>query len=65
MKSCRPGMTEYQIEAELIHEFMRQGAHSPAYPSIVGSGANSCVLHYIDNTRELEDGDILLIDAGG
>ena len=43
MKSCRAGMMEYQIEAELIHEFMRQGAHSPAYPSIVGSGANSCV----------------------
>ncbi len=64
MKSCRPGMMEYQIEAELMHEFMRQGAHSAAYPSIVGSGANSCVLHYIDNTRELKDGDILLIDAG-
>ena len=64
MRSCRPGKTEYQIEAELIHEFMRQGAYSAAYPSIVGSGANSCVLHYIDNTRELEDGDILLIDAG-
>ncbi len=64
MQTCRPGKTEYQIEAELIHEFMRQGAHSAAYPSIVGSGANSCVLHYIENTRELEDGDILLIDAG-
>ena len=64
MRSCRPGKTEYQIEAELVHEFMRQGARSAAYPSIVGSGANSCVLHYIDNTRELEDGDILLIDAG-
>ena len=64
MQSCRPGKTEYQIEAELLHEFMRQGAHSAAYPSIVGSGMNSCVLHYIDNTRELKDGDILLIDAG-
>ena len=64
MKACRAGMMEYQIEAELIHEFMRQGAQSTAYPSIVGSGANSCVLHYIDNTRELADGDILLIDAG-
>ena len=64
MQSCRPGKTEYQIEAELLHEFMRQGARSTAYPSIVGSGANSCVLHYIDNTRELMDGDILLIDAG-
>ncbi len=64
MKSCRPGITEYQIEAELLHEFMRQGAHSAAYPSIVGSGVNSCVLHYIDNSSELKDGDILLIDAG-
>ena len=64
MQACRPGMMEYQIEAELIHEFMRQGAHSPAYPCIVGSGANSCVLHYIDNSRAMQDGDILLIDAG-
>ena len=64
MKSCRLGMMEYQIEAELVHEFMRQGAYSAAYPSIVGSGLNSCVLHYIDNSRELKDGDILLIDAG-
>ncbi|MDE0286098.1 MAG: aminopeptidase P N-terminal domain-containing protein, partial [Gammaproteobacteria bacterium] len=64
MKACRPGMMEYQVEAELLHEFMRRGAFSPAYPSIVGSGANSCVLHYIDNTREMKDGDILLIDAG-
>ena len=64
MKACRPGMTEYQVEAELLHEFMRRGAFSAAYPSIVGSGANSCVLHYIDNTREMKDGDILLIDAG-
>ena len=64
MQSCRPGMMEYQVEAELIHEFMRQGARSPAYPSIVGSGPNSCILHYIENTRKLEDGDLLLIDAG-
>lgn len=64
MKACRPGMMEYQVEAELLHEFMRRGAFSAAYPSIVGSGVNSCVLHYIDNTREMKDGDILLIDAG-
>lgn len=64
MKACRPGMMEYQVEAELLHEFMRRGAFSAAYPSIVGSGGNSCVLHYIDNTREMKDGDILLIDAG-
>ena len=64
MQSCKPGKTEYQVEAELVHEFMRQGARSAAYPSIVGGGGNSCVLHYIDNTGELKDGDILLIDAG-
>ena len=64
MQVCRPGMMEYQIEAELLHEFMRQGAHSPAYTCIVGSGVNSCVLHYNDNGREMQDGDVLLIDAG-
>jgi Xaa-Pro aminopeptidase len=57
-------MMEYQIEAELIHEFMREGARSPAYSSIVGGGANSCILHYTDNNAELKDGDVLLIDAG-
>ena len=64
METCRPGMKEYQVEAELLHEFIRQGAVSAAYPCIVGSGANSCILHYIDNTREMKEGDILLIDAG-
>ena len=64
MQVCRPGMYEYQVEAELTHEFMRQGARSPAYSSIVGGGANSCILHYTDNDAELEDGAVLLIDAG-
>lgn len=64
MQVCQPGMMEYQIEAELIHEFMRRGARSPAYSSIVGGGANSCILHYIDNNAALNDGDLLLIDAG-
>jgi Xaa-Pro aminopeptidase len=64
MSVCRPGMFEYQIEAELLHTFMRQGARSPAYPSIVGGGANSCILHYIENQDKLADGDLLLIDAG-
>ncbi len=64
MQSCHPGMMEYQVEAELVHEFIRQGARNPAYPPIVGSGANSCILHYIGNSKQLEDGDILLIDAG-
>ncbi len=64
MSACRPGMFEYQIEAELLHTFMRQGARSSAYPSIVGGGANSCILHYVENQDQLNDGDLLLIDAG-
>jgi Xaa-Pro aminopeptidase len=57
-------MLEYQIEAELLHEFQIRGARFPAYPSIVGGGANACVLHYIHNDQILQDGDLLLIDAG-
>jgi Xaa-Pro aminopeptidase len=64
MQVCRPGMMEYQIEAELLHEFMQRGARSPAYPPIVGGGANSCILHYTENNAQLRDGDVLLIDAG-
>lgn len=64
MSVCRPGMTEYQIEAELLHEFTRAGGRSVAYQPIVAGGANACVLHYIENTKRLEDGDLLLIDAG-
>ncbi len=64
MKVCRPGKKEYQLEAELLHEFMAHGARSPAYSSIVGGGANGCVLHYVENTATLRDGDLVLIDAG-
>ena len=64
MRVCRPGLMEYQIEAELIYEFSQRGARSPAYPSIVGGGANSCILHYTENSSELIDGELLLIDAG-
>lgn len=64
MVHCRPGMTETQLEAELIHEFMINGARTPAYPSIVGGGANACVLHYIENKDVLRKGDLVLIDAG-
>ena len=63
MRSCRAGMMEYQIAAEVHHELERNGM-TPAYGSIVGGGANACVLHYIENTDELRDGDLLLIDAG-
>lgn len=64
MQACKPGLYEYQIEAELLHTFMQQGARFPAYPSIVGGGANGCILHYIENQSPLNDGDLLLIDAG-
>jgi Xaa-Pro aminopeptidase len=64
MTTCRPGMREYQIEAELLHCFMQNGARAPAYPSIVGGGANSCILHYTENCSVLKEGDLLLIDAG-
>jgi len=65
MQVCRPGMMEYQVEAELLHELNRSGCRSTAYPSIVGGGRNGCILHYTDNSAELRDGDLLLIDAGG
>ncbi|MDX1633322.1 MAG: Xaa-Pro aminopeptidase [Marinobacter sp.] len=64
MKRARKGGYEYQLEAELIHTFMSHGARSTAYPSIVGSGANGCILHYIENSAPLKEGDLVLIDAG-
>jgi Xaa-Pro aminopeptidase len=64
MQSCRPGLFEYQLEAELLHEFARAGARHPAYPSIVGSGDNACILHYVENTAKMRGGDMVLIDAG-
>lgn len=64
MAITRPGMREYQVEAELLHCFMQHGARAPAYPSIVGGGANSCILHYTENADTLKEGDVLLIDAG-
>jgi len=64
MARTRPGWFEYQVEAELMHEFLREGAQAVAYPSIVASGPNACVLHYRENNREMGDGELLLIDAG-
>ena len=63
MRACRPGLNEYEIEAELLHEFHRNGG-VPAYTSIIGGGANACILHYVENNASLNDGDLLLIDAG-
>ncbi len=64
MDRTRSGWHEYQVEAELTHEFLRNGAQAVAYPSIVAGGPNACVLHYRDNSRQLQDGELLLIDAG-
>jgi len=64
MQKTRPGKFEYEIEAELLHDFVRHGARHPAYTSIVAGGANACVLHYVENNAQLKDGDLLLIDAG-
>lgn len=64
MQMTKPGLYEYQVEAELLHEFRRHGAQSPAYSSIVAGGGNACVLHYVENSAELKSGDLLLIDAG-
>ncbi len=64
MQKVRAGKMEYEIEAEFLHEFYRYGAQAPAYTSIVAGGANACTLHYNANNARLNDGDLLLIDAG-
>ncbi len=64
MQFTKPGMWEYEVEAELIHEFMKHGCRYPAYPSIVGGGENGCILHYIENNAKLKNNELLLIDAG-
>jgi Xaa-Pro aminopeptidase len=60
----RPGRYEYEIQAEMEHIFRKQGGQGPAYPSIVASGPNACILHYTSNNRQMQDGEVLLIDAG-
>ena len=64
MRAAAPGRAEYEIEAELLHEFRHGGAQAPAYTSIVAGGANACVLHYVQNDARLNSGELLLIDAG-
>jgi Xaa-Pro aminopeptidase len=61
---ARPGVYEYQVQAEIEHIFRKEGATGFAYPSIVASGANACILHYIENNRQMQDKELLLIDAG-
>jgi Xaa-Pro aminopeptidase len=64
MRAARPGLHEYALEAELLYEFRRNGAQFPAYTPIVASGPNACVLHYSVNDRLMQDGELVLIDAG-
>lgn len=64
MEKCRPGLFEYQLEGEILHEFNRHGARFPSYNTIVGGGENGCILHYTENESELRNGDLVLIDAG-
>src|SRR5262249_59716667 len=64
MRFAHPGLMEYQVQAVLEYVFRMNGSRRNAYPSIVGSGPNACILHYLENNRRMEDGDVLLIDAG-
>lgn len=64
MKKCKPNMYEYQLEAEILHEFAMHGARTPSYNTIVGGGNNGCILHYENNNQPLVSGDLVLIDAG-
>ncbi|HEY9036723.1 MAG TPA: Xaa-Pro aminopeptidase [Pseudomonadales bacterium] len=64
MQAAKPGLHEYHLEAALQKVFLEGGSRFPAYGTIVGGGANACILHYINNNAELRDGDLVLIDAG-
>lgn len=64
MQTVKPGAYEYQLEAEMMRVFMSAGSRWPAYPSIVGAGDNACILHYTENNAVIQDGDLILIDAG-
>jgi Xaa-Pro aminopeptidase len=63
LKFVKPGVKEYEIEAEYVHEFLRNRSRGFAYEPIIASGANSCVLHYIENNKECKSGDVLLLDV--
>ena len=64
LQFVKPGVMEYEIEAEFMHEFLRRGSRGFAYTPIIGSGFNACVLHYIENHSECKDGDVILMDVG-
>ena len=65
MRATRPGRWEYEVEAAIEYVFLKNGAMSPGYPSIVASGPNSLVLHYLNSTRQMQSGELLLVDAAG
>jgi Xaa-Pro aminopeptidase len=64
LQFVKPGVMEYEIEAEFLHEFLRRGSRRFAYTPIIGSGSNACVLHYIENDKECKSGDVVLMDVG-
>lgn len=65
MRVCKPGIYEYQLAASFIHYCLQRGCQAVAYPAIVAGGENACILHYSKNTRQLQAGDLVVIDAGG
>lgn len=64
LEFVKPGVMEYEVEAEYLHEFVRNRSKGFAYEPIIGGGGNSCVLHYVENNQSLKDGDVLLMDVG-
>ncbi|HEX8350562.1 MAG TPA: aminopeptidase P N-terminal domain-containing protein [Hymenobacter sp.] len=60
----KPGVWEYEIEAEILHEFVRNRSRGPAYGSIIASGASACILHYVSNDRQCQEGEVMLLDFG-
>jgi Xaa-Pro aminopeptidase len=64
LRFTQPGVWEFEVEAEILHEFVRSGSRGPAYTSIIGSGESATILHYISNDRQCQDGDVLLLDFG-
>ncbi len=64
LQFVKPGVKEFEIEAEILHEFIKNRSRGPAYSSIIASGSNACVLHYVDNNKECKAGEVILLDFG-
>jgi len=64
MRFCRPGLYEYEIEAEIVHELLHSGCREPAFPTMVAGGKNACILHYTANNAQLNDNELVLVDSG-